>query len=196
MATVKEGDFVRVSYTGRLESGQVFDSTDEDVAKKEGFHTKDRAYGPLSVTVGESPLIDGFNEALIGMEEEGKKEVVIPPEKAYGKLDETLIKSIPIGVLNVQNDSLLAFFDFPAAHWTHIRTTNVIESTFATIRHRSDRAKGCVTRTTMLSMIYKMGMCAEQTWRRLRGFDFLGKVVEGVQFKDGIEVNEEGKAAA
>ncbi len=103
MATVKEGDFVRVSYTGRLESGQVFDSTDEKVAKKEGFYTKDRRYGPLSVTIGESPLIDGFNEALIGMEEKGIKEVVIPPEKAYGELDESLIKSIPIGVLKVQN---------------------------------------------------------------------------------------------
>ena len=67
-------------------------------------------------------------------------------------------------------DELLAFYDFPAAHWTHLRTTNVIESAFATIRHRSSRAKGCVTRQTMLSMIYKMGRCAEKSWRRLRGF--------------------------
>ena len=67
-------------------------------------------------------------------------------------------------------EELLAFYNFPAAHWTHLRTTNVIESAFATIRHRSSRAKGCVTRRTMLSMIYKMGMSAEQSWRRLRGF--------------------------
>ena len=64
-----------------------------------------------------------------------------------------------------------AFYDFPGVHWTHIRTTNVIESAFfATIRHRSSRAKGCVTRQSMLSMIYKMGMSAEKSWRRLRGF--------------------------
>ena len=83
-----------------------------------------------------------------------------------------------------------------AAHWTHLRTTNVIESAFATIRHRSSRAKGCVTRQTMLSMIYKMGRCAEKSWRRLRGFRHLAKVIEGVQFNDGIEVIEDSRAAA
>ena len=84
-------------------------------------------------------------------------------------------------------DEWLAFYDFPGAHWTHLRTTNVIESAFATIRHRSSRARGCVTRQTMLSMIDKMGRCAEQSWRRLRGFRHLAKVIEGVRFNDGIE---------
>ena len=93
-------------------------------------------------------------------------------------------------------DELLAFYDFPAAHWTHLRTTNVIESAFATIRHRSSRAKGCVTRQTMLSMIYKMGRCAEKSWRRLRGFRQLAKVIQGVRFNDGIELIEDSKAAA
>ena len=93
-------------------------------------------------------------------------------------------------------EQLLAFYDFPAAHWTHLRTTNVIESAFATIRHRSSRAKGCVTRRTMLSMIYKMGMSAETSWRRLRGFHQLGKVIEGVKFHDGIEVTEDSRAVA
>ena len=93
-------------------------------------------------------------------------------------------------------EELLAFHDFPAAHWMHLRATNVIESAFATIRHRSSRAKGCVTRRTMLSMIYKMGMSAEQSWRRLRGFRQLGKVIEGVKFADGIEVMQDGRAAA
>ena len=91
---------------------------------------------------------------------------------------------------------LLAFYDFPAAHWTHLRTTNVIESAFATIRHRSSWAKGCVTRRTILSMLYKMGMSAEQSWRRLRGFRQLGKVIEGVKFADGIEVFEDSRAVA
>ena len=91
---------------------------------------------------------------------------------------------------------LLAFYDFPGVHWTHLRTTNVIESSFATIRHRSKRAKGCVSRQSMLSMIYRMGMCAEQSWRRLRGFRQLAKVIEGVKFNDGIEVVQDSRAAA
>ena len=66
----------------------------------------------------------------------------------------------------------------------------------ATIRHRSQRAKGCVGRQSMLSMIYKMGMSAEQSWRRLRGFQQLAKVIEGVKFNDGIEVIEDSRAAA
>ena len=93
-------------------------------------------------------------------------------------------------------EELLAFYDFPGVHWTHLRTTNVIESAFATIRHRSSRAKGCVTRQSMLSVIYKMGMCAEKSWRRLRGFQQLAKVVEGVKFTDGNEVIKDSRAAA
>jgi putative transposase len=84
--------------------------------------------------------------------------------------------------------ALLAFYDFPAEHWIHIRSSNVIESSFATIRHRSDRAKGCLTRDGMLAMIYKLGQSAEGSWRRLRGFEWLAKVVEGVKFSDGVEV--------
>ena len=72
----------------------------------------------------------------------------------------------------------------------------MIESAFATIRHRSSRAKGCVTRRTMLSVIYKMGMSAEKSCRRLRGFRQLGKVIEGVKFNDGIEVIEDSRAVA
>jgi len=87
-------------------------------------------------------------------------------------------------------DSLLTFYDFPAEHWIHIRTTNPIESTFATVRHRSRQAKGCVSRQTMLAMIYKLGMSAEKRWRRIRGFNHLAKVIKGVKFKDGMEMND------
>ena len=72
----------------------------------------------------------------------------------------------------------------------------MIESVIVTILHRSSRAKGCVTRRTMLSMICRMGMSAEQSWRRLRGFRQLGKVIEGVKFKDGIEAIEKSRAVA
>ena len=87
--------------------------------------------------------------------------------------------------------TLLAYYEFPAEHWIHIRSSNVIESSFATIRHRTDRTKGCLTRDGMLAMIYKLGLSAEKSWRRLRGFEWLAKVVEGVQFRDGIEVKME-----
>jgi hypothetical protein len=70
-------------------------------------------------------------------------------------------------------------------------SSNVIESSFATIRHRTDRTKGCLTRDGMLAMIYKLGQSAERSWRRLRGFEWLAKVVEGVKFSDGIEVKME-----
>ncbi len=90
--------------------------------------------------------------------------------------------------LTKDREAMLAFFDFPAEHWTHIRSSNVIESSFATIRHRTDCAKGCLTRTGMLAMIFKLGMSAEHGWRRLRGFEWLAKVIRGVKFQDGIEV--------
>ena len=104
-----------------------------------------------------------------------------------------------VDCLQKDRESLLAFYDFPAEHWHHIRTTNVIESSFATIRHRSRQTRGCVSRTTMLTMAFKMAMSVEKSWKRLRGFRHLAKVIEGVQFKDGIEVvevTEEHRAVA
>ena len=98
--------------------------------------------------------------------------------------------------LEKDRDELLAFFDFPAVHWQSIRTTNPIESAFATIRHRTKRAKGCLSRKTMLAMIYKVGMSAEKQWRKLRGFESLSKVIHGVQFRDGIEQKENEQKAA
>jgi transposase-like protein len=92
--------------------------------------------------------------------------------------------------LNKDRAAMLAFYDFPAEHWTHIRSTNVIESTFATIRHRSERTKGCVSRDTMLALIFKLGQEAEKSWRRIRGFNHLAKVITGVRFRDGVEVKE------
>jgi transposase-like protein len=107
-------------------------------------------------------------------------------EAKYPKAVECLVKD---------RDALLAFYDFPAEHWIHIRTTNPIESTFATIRHRTDRTKGCLTRDGMLSMIFKLGMSAEKNWRRLRGFEWLAKVINGVKFRDGIEVPQRVRKA-
>jgi len=98
--------------------------------------------------------------------------------------------------LQKAHEELMAFYDFPAQHWQSIRTSNPIESSFATIRHRTKRSKGCLSRDGMLHMMFKLGQCAEKNWRRLRGFDHLTKVVSGIKFKDGIEVTEVNQAAA
>jgi transposase-like protein len=78
--------------------------------------------------------------------------------------------------------SLLAFYDFPAEHWKHLRTTNVIESSFATVRHRTVRSKGCLSNRTALAMIFKLAEAAEKSWRRLDGHNQLPKVILGVKF--------------
>ena len=83
---------------------------------------------------------------------------------------------------------LLTFYDFPAEHWAHIRTTNPIESTFATIRHRTTRTKGCVSRNTLMGLVFQLALTAEHSWRRLRGFRLLPDVVQGIPFKDGLRV--------
>jgi putative transposase len=84
-------------------------------------------------------------------------------------------------------DVLLTFYDFPALHWQHIRTTNAIESTFATVRLRTTKTRGCVSRTSMLAMVFKLMKAAEQKWYKLRGHDLLGQVTRGVRFIDGFE---------
>jgi putative transposase len=83
---------------------------------------------------------------------------------------------------------LLAFYDFPAEHWKHLRTTNPIESTFAAVRHRTVRSRGCLSNKTALAMIFKLAQAAEKSWHRLRGHDQLPKVICGVKFNNGIEV--------
>ena len=90
--------------------------------------------------------------------------------------------------LTKDRDVLLAFYDFPAEHWKHLRTTNPIESTFATVRHRTTRSKGCLSNKTALAMTFKLAQSAEMSWRRLRGYNQLPKIIMGVKFKDGIEV--------
>ena len=90
--------------------------------------------------------------------------------------------------LTRDRDALLAFFDLPAEHWDHLRTTNPIESVFATVRHRTVRTKGALSPTTSKLMVFKLVMAAAKSWRRLKGENLLPKVVAGVTFKDGAEV--------
>ena len=90
--------------------------------------------------------------------------------------------------LEKDRDALLVFYDFPAEHWKHLRTTNPIESTFATVRHRTIRAKGCLSNTTALALVFKLVDGAQKSWRRLDGHNQLPKIIQGVKFTDGLEV--------
>lgn len=103
-------------------------------------------------------------------------------EAKYPKAVECLAKD---------RQALLAFYDFPAEHWVHIRTTNPIESTFATVRLRTDKTRGCVSQQSILALVFKLVQSAQKRWLRIRGFKRLGEVIEGVKFKDGIRVDQQ-----
>ena len=95
-----------------------------------------------------------------------------------------------VACLTKDREALLAFFDFPAEHWDHLRTSNPIENVFATVRHRTVRTKGALSTKTAKLMVFKLVTAAAKTWRRLKGENQLPKVVKGVKFQNGIEVIE------
>jgi len=88
-------------------------------------------------------------------------------------------------------DRMLEFYSFPAEHWGHIRTSNPIESVFATVRLRTTKTKNCGSRTTTLAMAFKLMLTAQKRWHRLRGYELLADVVNGVKFKDGIKLEQD-----
>src|SRR4051794_15505239 len=90
--------------------------------------------------------------------------------------------------LRKDREALLTFYDFPAEHWDHLRSSNPIESVLATVRHRAVRTKGALSQETATLMVLKLVMAAARTWRGLKGENQLPKVIEGVTFKDGVEV--------
>ncbi|MGZ5060081.1 MAG: transposase, partial [Methylobacter sp.] len=114
-------------------------------------------------------------------------------EKAFDRFVRDFCVKYPkaTGVLSKDWAALLNFYDFPAEHWAHIRSTNPIESTFATIRHRTTRTKNCVSRNTLLGLVFQLALAAERSWLKLRGFNRLPDVIRGVLFQDGIEVLDE-----
>jgi putative transposase len=93
--------------------------------------------------------------------------------------------------LEKDKEVLFTFYDFPAQHWSHLRTTNPIESTFATVRLRTHRTKGSGSRIATLTMVFKLGLEAQKHWRRLNGAELVAKVVTGVKFVDGEEQTEQ-----
>ena len=95
-----------------------------------------------------------------------------------------------IACLAKDRDVLLAFYDFPAEHWKHIRTTNPIESTFATVRLRTTKTKGCLSRMTALTMVFKLCQSASKKWRRRDGSHHIADIIQGVKFKEGEKLTE------
>jgi len=92
--------------------------------------------------------------------------------------------------LTRDEDALLAFYDFPAEHWVHIRTTNPIESTVATVRHRSNRARNCVSRATFLGLAFKLMEEAEKSWHKIYGANKIPALLQGAVFKNGEAVKD------
>jgi len=119
-------------------------------------------------------------------------------EAAFGAFVETYAVKYDkaVACLIKDREAMLAFYDFPAEHWKHLRTSNPIESTFATVRHRTVRSKGCLSNKTALAMIFKLAQAAEKSWRRLDGHNQLPKLIQGVKFTDGIEAVEKQPQAA
>jgi putative transposase len=106
-------------------------------------------------------------------------------EAAYGaKYDKA------VACLAKDREVLLTFYDFPAEHWKHLRTSNPIESTFATVRLRTVKTKGCLSRKTAMTMVFKLCQSASKKWRRLDGSHQLAEIIKGVKFKDGEKIIE------
>ena len=108
-------------------------------------------------------------------------------QKAFDLFIDTFRGKYPgaVACLEKDRDVLLAFYDFPAEHWIHLRTTNPIESTFATVRLRTDKTKGCGSRIACLTMVFKLALSAQKRWRALNGAKLLADVIDGVVFEDG-----------
>lgn len=96
-----------------------------------------------------------------------------------------------VDCLRNHREDLLTFYTYPAEHWVHIRSTNVIESTFSTVRHRTKRTKGCGSRIATLTMVFKLIQSAQKRWQKLHHYEKTADVWEGIRFEDGIRVSDE-----
>jgi transposase-like protein len=110
-------------------------------------------------------------------------------EEAFELFGETFRAKYDAAVACLEKDraTLLTFYDFPAEHWLHLRTTNPIESTFASVRLRTEKTKGAGSRIACLTMVFKLALSAQQRWRTLNGAKLLADVIEGVEFEDGVK---------
>ena len=148
-------------------------------------------------------VLDKFPKSMQPNAHADFREIWLSPDRAMAEAAITTFaeKYAPkydraVECLTKDREALLTFFDFPADHWVHLRTSNPIESVFATVRHRTVRMKGALSQDTARLMVFKLVMAASKTWRRLKGENQLSKVISGVKFPDGIEVVQEVKSAA
>lgn len=111
-------------------------------------------------------------------------------ESAFERFIKTYQAKYPktVECLSKDRTALLAFYNFPAEHWLHIRTSNPIESTFATVRLRTDKTRGCVSQSSILSLVFKLVQSAQHRWLRIQKFDRLTQIIEGVKFTNGVKV--------
>jgi transposase-like protein len=143
---------------------------------------------------------------LIGADASGRKELLAIDEADHRAAAEDAFERFlakyqarydkAAACLAKDRETLLAFYDFPAEHWKHIRTGNPIESTFATVRLRTDKSKGCLSRATALAFVFKLAKQAESHWRRLNGSDRLAEIIRGVRFRDGEAIQDAEEHAA
>lgn len=123
-------------------------------------------------------------------------------EEAYAAFDNTVKRfedkyRKAMNCLLKDKAAMLAFYDFPAEHWLHIRTSNPIESTFATVRLRTIKTRNCVSRESIFAMVFKLVEGAEKRWQRLHGFALLADVIEGIEFKNGVKkIEDDDRSAA
>ena len=110
-------------------------------------------------------------------------------ERFHSEFDAKYPKAV--AKLDKDWDALTAFYDFPAEHWRHLRTTNPIESSFATVKLRTKVTKGAGSKKAALAMAYKLLDAAQERWRRFNGHELVGDVLAGVRFKDGIKVTDD-----
>ena len=142
-----------------------------------------------------SNVLDKVAKSIQGAMKNDLRDIYLAPTRATAEtaidnfVEKYRAKYEPaVACLVKDRDALLAFFDFPAEHWAHLRTSNPIESAFATVRHRTVRTKGALSPRTAKLMVFKLVDAASKTWRRLKGTNYLPKVIAGVRFSNGIEI--------
>ena len=142
-----------------------------------------------------SNVLDKVAKSIQGAMKHDLRDIYLAPTRATAEtaidnfVEKYRAKYEPaVACLVKDREALLAFFDFPAEHWAHLRTSNPIESVFATVRHRTVRTKGALSPRTAKLMVFKLVDAASKTWRRLKGTNYLPKVIAGVRFSNGIEV--------
>ena len=142
-----------------------------------------------------SNVLDKVAKSIQGAMKNDLRDIYLAPTRATAEtaidnfVEKYRAKYQPaVACLVKDREALLAFFDFPAEHWAHLRTSNPIESVFATVRHRTVRTKGALSPRTAKLMVFKLVDAASKTWRRLKGTNYLPKVIAGVRFSNGIEV--------